>query len=77
MTSSGRRIFAVVVGDDEREYFTIPSLLRYPQAYASLRIGSLVEFVPAWTEKGWRATDTAVLSITPKDADGEETHLQS
>lgn len=69
--------FSIIIGDDGRDYFTIPSLFRFAQAYACLRPGSAVEFDPTPTEQGWRATDVTVLSLTAKDAHahGEEIRL--
>jgi hypothetical protein len=69
--------FAIVIGDDGREYFSIPSLFRFAQAYSCIRAGSSVEFDPTPTPQGWRAMDVTVLSLTAKDAatNGEESRL--
>jgi len=76
LTSTVKK-FAIVTGDDGREYFSIPSLFRFAQAYSCIRPGSSVEFDPTPTPSGWRATDVTVLSLTAKDAvpHGEEKRL--
>ena len=77
LVSAGKK-FLIVTGDDEVEYFTIPSLFRNYHIYARLHPGSVIEFEPKATAQGWRATDVTVLSITTKGAEshGEESLIR-
>lgn len=54
-------IFGIVVDDAGNEYFFIPSLMRFKQAYWRLIAGVAVEFEPFEAEQGWRARDVTVL----------------
>lgn len=68
-------IFGIVQDDAGNEYFFIPSLMLYKQAYWRLVAGQMVEFEPFEAEQGWRAKRITVPSSVSHSAGhhGEET----
>ena len=75
--SRGPKIFGVVVGDDLRDYFFIPSFLEYPAQFHQLVEYIRVEFTPHWTGDKWRAWHISVpsLDLTEIDARGKEDRI--
>lgn len=69
--SKESRIFGVIIGDDLRDYFFIPSFLRVPTLFQSLECEAVVEFTPRSTEKGMRAWNVSVLNAAER-SHGEE-----
>lgn len=71
--STAPKIFGVIVGDDQRDYFFIPSLMRVKSEFFRLREGLRVEFESTVTDTGLRAADVCVLwlSSDPKVPHGE------
>lgn len=73
--SMAKPIFGIILGDDDREYFFIPSFFQFKQAYWCLLPGARLEFLPQATSRGLRAEDITVLSTpteTEMSRDGEE-----
>lgn len=70
------KIFGVILGDDLRDYFFIPSFLRVPSAFHALESGAHVEFTPRSTEKGMRAWNVSVLISVTETTHGERQSLQ-
>lgn len=68
------KIYGVIIGDDLRDYFFIPSCLKLPAQFQTLEISAHVEFTPRSTERGMRAWNVSVLR-TPERSHGES--LQS
>lgn len=58
------KIFGVIVGDDLRDYFFIPSCMKMPPLFHSLELKTTVEFTPRSTERGMRAWNVSVLRTT-------------
>jgi cold shock CspA family protein len=74
--STRKPIFGIILGDDDREYFFMPSSCQFKQTYWCLHPGSRLEFHPFTSDRGLRAEDISVLS-TPDAAelsDGERIH---
>lgn len=70
LISKQGKIFGVIVGDDLRDYFFIPSCLKLPAAFHSLELQAVVEFTPRSTERGMRAWNVSVLH-SPERSHGE------
>jgi hypothetical protein len=73
--SMSKPMYGIITGDDDREYFFIPSFFQHKRAYFGLRPGSRLEFLPDSTTRGLRADKITVLSIqtdTEIPVDGEE-----
>ena len=73
-----RPVFAIVLGDDGKDYFLIPSLMRpnpgivvstisKKQAYYSLSEGVRVEFDPTPTVNGLLAHDVILLCLSSSE----------
>lgn len=72
------KVFGIIIGDDLREYFFIPSFLDTPVLFTSLEIGTPVEFLPYWTGSKWRANLVTVPSRIQKTEPpgGEDTRIE-
>ena len=70
------KIFGVIMGDDLRDYFFIPSLMQYPHAFHALEQHSPVEFMAKATPTGLRAVDISVLISVTETTYGESSAHQ-
>lgn len=61
---------AIIVGDDGHHYMFMPSMMRAPNLYRLLTIGTQVVFYPKPTPNGLRATGVSVVRIAEKHDDG-------
>lgn len=62
--STAPKIFGVILGDDQRDYFFIPSMMRVKSEFFRLREGLRVEFDSNLTAQGLRAGDVFVLWLS-------------
>ncbi len=63
LISKQGKVFGVIVGDDLRDYFFIPSCLKSPPQFLTIEINAVVEFTPRSTERGMRAWNVSVLPL--------------
>jgi hypothetical protein len=62
--------YGIIQGDDGHHYMFLPSYLRLPPLMPQLTLGSLVTFDPRTTDRGMRARNITVISITAESPDG-------
>lgn len=70
------KVYGVIVGDDLRDYFFIPSMLRVPSLFPQLEMHAHVEFTPRSTERGMRAWNVSVLHSRTESSHGEESRVE-
>ena len=70
LISKQGKVFGVIVGDDLRDYFFIPSCLKLPVQFPIIEVSTIVEFTPRSTERGMRAWNVSVLP-SPERSHGE------
>lgn len=62
-TVGQRSGFGIIIGDDDRDYFFMPSYMRLPQYFPQLTLGSKFTFDPEDHPRGWRARNITVVCI--------------